>query len=184
MKKKIFALILAAFTLTLCACGVKNVPPEPTENTSNTIDPKLSEYMPPNTGSTKTADATAATYATVSMTTDPNAAFEIPEPVNGTYACGCDNLFHGDYIISIENGVGITRGGKEISAEELVRGELIAMHYSGIDLETYPCQPVKVTRIEVLPEGAKAEDYETATCKVLRVSCVMSSTVFADEIKN
>ena len=183
MKKKMFALILAFFAFSLCACA-ENVPPTPTTDTSNTIDPKFSEYMPPSTGSTKTADATAAPYATVSMTADPNATFEIPEPVNGTYACGCDNLFHGDYIISIENGVGITRGGKEISAEELARGEIIAMHYSGIDLETYPCQPVKVTRIEVLPEGAQAEDYETATCKVLRVSCVMSSTVFADEIKN
>ncbi|MBE6654231.1 MAG: hypothetical protein E7608_02085 [Ruminococcaceae bacterium] len=164
MKKKMFALILAFFAFSLCACA-ESEPPTPTENTSDTAAGILTEM-------------------TVTHTIEPGSSVKIPEPVNGTYACGCDNLFHGDYIISIENGVGITRGGKEISAEELVRGELIAMHYSGIDLETYPCQPVKVTRIEVLPEGTQAEDYETATCRVLRVSCVMSSTVFADEIKN
>lgn len=164
MKKKIFAFILAVFMLTLCACA-ENVPPTPTTDTSDTAAGILTEM-------------------TVTHTIEPGSSVKIPEPVNGTYACGCDNLFHGDYIISIENGVGITRGGKEISAEELVRGEIIAMHFGGIVLETYPGQPVNVTRIEVLPEGAKAEDYETATCKVLRVSCVMSSTVFADEIKN
>ena len=175
--KKILALLLSiVFLASLCACRAENAPSQ------TTTDPKFAEYLPPQTGSTKTADATAASFETVTVTTDPSATVEIPERVNGTYACGCDNLFHGDYIISIENGVGITRGGKEISAEELVRGELIAMHYSGIDLETYPCQPVKVTRIEVLPEGAQAEDYETATCKVLRVSCVMSSTVYGEEI--
>ncbi len=176
--------MLAAFTLTLCACGAKNVPPEPTENTSNTIDPKLSNHMPPNTGSTQHAEATVDTFATVTMTTDPSATVEIPERVNGTYECGCAELTHGDYSIAIGNGVTVMRGNKEISYNELARGELIAMHFSGAVLKTYPCQPVNVKRIEVLPEGARAEDYETATCKVLRISCILGITVFADEIEN
>ncbi len=167
MKKKILALVLAVFTLTLCACGAKNVPHAPTTDTPT-------EY----------ASLPCGLEATVTHTMEPGSSVKIPEPVNGTYECGCADLFHGDYRITIGNGVTVTCGGKDIAYDELARGELIAMHFSGVVLETYPGQPVNVKCIEVLPEGAKAEDYETATCKVLRVSCILGSTVFVDEIKN
>ena len=175
--KKILALLLSiVFLALLCACRAENAPSQ------TTTDPKFAEYLPPQTGSTKTADATAASFETVTVTTDPSATVEIPERVNGTYACGCAELTHGDYSIGTSKGAVITRAGKEISAGELVRGETIAVHFSGMILMMYPGVLTKVTLVEVLPEGADPEEYETNTCMVLRVSCIMGSTVYGEEI--
>lgn len=178
--KKIISLALSVMLfVSLCACAVENGPHDfATTNTSAMTD----SYLPPSMGSTKTADTTVAAFETVTMTTNPNATVDIPELVNGTYECGCAELFHGDYRIETSKNVTITRAGKQISASELVRGELIAVHYSGMIQMTYPGVPIKVTHIEVLPEGASPEDHETKTCMVLKVSCILGTAVFGVEL--
>lgn len=162
MKKKIFAIFTAVTLLTvLVSCNERNLPLE---------------------GSTEFADTTVLTEGTVTRTTDPNATYVIPEPINGTYdAYGCTNLFHGDYNIEYSKAV-IMKDGKEITRDEIVKGDIIAVYFSGMIAESYPAQPVGVTKIEVVT-GEPSEyqcETEKGSCKLFRVTC-LAVGIFAED---
>lgn len=158
MKKKILALFLAmASIVAVTACNK-----EDHENTL--IDPVDTENI----------------EATVSHTADPSHTYKALEPVNGTYdAYGCTDLFHGDYIIP---SVKIIKDGKEITKDELKKGDIIAVYFSGEVASTYPGQPVGVTSIEVVT--CDPADYKWKTsgrAMILQVNC-LAYGIYANDI--
>ncbi len=169
MKKKIFALFMAAAFLTsLTACNEHDLQLEGTSDLG---------------AETNDCDTTAQPYGTLTMTADPNASFVMPEPVNGTYdAYGCTDLFHGDYYIS---GAVIVKDGKEIPRAELKKGDIIAVYYSGLMMESYPAQPDKVTKIEVVT--CEPSEYVpqkvTGACKLFTVTCLADGNIHMNEYK-
>ncbi len=150
MKKKILALFLAMASIAaVTACN-------DSDSEITLIDPADFENS----------------EATVSHTADPNHTYKDLEPVNGTYdAYGCTDLFHGDY--SIPSSVKIIKDGKEITKDELKKGDIIAVYFSGVVASTYPGQPAGVTSIEVVT--CDPADYKKSggtSCMILQVNCL------------
>lgn len=120
--------------------------------------------------------------AIASHTVDPSVTYKDPEPINGTYdAYGCTDLLHGDYRIN--SNVNIYKDGKKITKDELKKGDIIAVYFSGLIAESYPAQPSGVTKIEVVT--GDPEEYKQAggtSCIILEVNC-LAYGIYANEIR-